>query len=37
MGKTKSYIEWQTKVREQKWTIAKSMIKVCIFILDLCI
>ena len=37
MRKTRQYIEWRNDIRSRKWMVAKNIIKVGLFILDLCI
>lgn len=37
MGKTKQYLEWKERVRKQKIKVAKVIIRIALFIFDLCI
>lgn len=37
MGKTKQYLEWKESVRKEKIKVAKGIIRIALFIFDLCI
>lgn len=37
MKKSKQYLEWRKNVRKEKWNVAMNIIKIGLFIFDLCV